>query len=522
MQRFQFGLGQWLPRYLRLVESRGEHLGPTKIAIIGGGPGGLMTAYLLEQRSHFPCEITLFEASDRLGGKIVTGQFSTAPVAYEAGAAELYDYSQLGQDPLRELIAEIGLSTRPMAGETVVLGDRILKTDADIRRELGNEAWKVLKRFNRRARSLISPAEYYESDWKTDNEDPLSSHSFRALLARVPDEMARRYIEILVHSDLATEPHQTNAMYGLQNYLMNEQDYMRLYTLNGGIERLPQELAKRISARVFLNQPVVRVERTPRDEYRVFSRRHGENLGEDFDFVVVALPNNCIPAIEWGGEPLAEAMHKHHAYYDYPAHYLRISILFERAFWRDQIAESYFILDAFGGCCVYDETSRNGSQSYGVLGWLLGGEAALTMSNFDDAVLIEKMLDSLPRSLRHGREWFLEGRVHRWVGTVNGLPGGCPAKELDSRHLSEPEQHPWLFVVGDYLFDSTLNGVMDSADVVAEWILEEIEEERLAQTNGSAVICQAETGQEPVNRRLRLAVDVIPTSRSAVEELPVS
>ena len=34
-----------------------------------------------------------------------------------------------------------------------------------------------------------------------------------------------------------------------------------------------------------------------------------------------------------------------------------------------------------------------------------------------------------------------------------------------------------LFVVGDYLFDSTLNGVLDSADCVAEWITEEAAEQ---------------------------------------------
>jgi hypothetical protein len=59
---------------------------------------------------------------------------------------------------------------------------------------------------------------------------------------------------------------------------------------------------------------------------------------------------------------------------------------------------------------------------------------------------------------------------------VNGLPAGFPAREPDSRHLPEPKEHPSLFVVGDYLFDSTLNGVLDSADVVAEWILEELDE----------------------------------------------
>lgn len=451
---------------------------PPRVAIIGGGPGGLITAYYLERRSPVPCTITLFEASPRLGGKIVTQKFNMAPVAYEAGAAELYDYSMLGPDPLRELIAEIGLSISPMAGETVVLNNRLLKTDADIQREFGETTWKALQRFKRQARAAISPAEYYESNWEEDNADPLSKHSFRALLKRVPDDTARRYLEVMVHSDLATEPADTNAMYGLQNYLMNEPDYLRLYTIDGGIERLPQELAKRLSARISLNQPVVRVEGRPQGTYRVFSRRRREVVSEDFDFVVVALPNNWIPAVEWGGPVLAEAMHRHHAHYDYPAHYLRVSLLFERPFWRDQIAESYFMLDAFGGCCVYDESSRTAAGTYGALGWLLAGDAALTMSNFPDEVLFMKMLDSLPRSLGTARDWFLEGRVHRWVGTVNGLPGGMPAREPDSRHVPEPSQHPGLFVVGDYLFDSTLNGVVDSADIAAEYIIEIVDEQR--------------------------------------------
>jgi monoamine oxidase len=454
------------------------------VAIIGGGPGGLMAAYLLEKRARFPCAITLFEASNRVGGKIVTRRFDAAPVLYEAGAAELYGYGHIGPDPLRELVEELGLPTSPMQGQTVVLGDRVLTTADDVEREFGAPTARALRHFNRRARSLISPAEYYESDWQIDNEDPLSNHSFRALLDRVEDGVARRYIEVAVHSDLATEPHQTSAMYGLQNYLINEPEYMRLYTIDGGIERLPQELARRLAARVLLNRRAVRVERTPEGRYRVVTRHHGETRADEFDFVVVALPNNWVPAVEWGGATLAAAMRRHHNFYDYPAHYLRVSVLFERPFWRDRIAESYFMLDAFGGCCVYDESSRNGGHDFGVLGWLLGGEAALTMSNFEDGELVGQMLDTLPRCLRHGRQAVLEGRVHRWVGSVNGLPGGRPAREPDSRHQPEPTEHPRLFVVGDYLFDSTINGLLDSADVVVEWILEEVAEARAVPANG--------------------------------------
>ena len=445
---------------------------PQKIGIVGGGPGGLMTAFLLEQRSNFAFDITIFEAQARLGGKIVTQQFKSAPVLFEAGAAELYDYSQLGHDPLRELVAELGFAVTPMDGKAVVFGDRIVKTEADAGREFGDAAARALKHFKRVARDAISPADYYESDWKVDNEKLLSRQNFREVLAQVEDESARRYIEVMIHSDLATEPHLTNAIYGLDNYLMNELDYMRLYSIDGGLESLPRALAGRLKANVLVNHPVVRVEKTQDALYRVFSRNGGEIRSDDFDYLVVALPNNWIPSVTWGGPVLADAMHRHHVFYDYPAHYLRVSILFEKPFWRDQIAESYFMLDAFGGCCVYDESSRNHTGSYGVLGWLLAGEAAVSMSSCDDPTLIEAVLESLPRSLRHGRQYFVEGSVRRWVGTVTGLPGGFPVRDPDSRHQPEPEDHEKLFVVGDYLFDATLNGVLDSADVVTELILE--------------------------------------------------
>jgi len=94
---------------------------PRRVAIIGGGPGGLVTAFGLERSAPARCRITLFEANNRLGGKIVTGQFESVPAAYEAGVAELYDYSHLARDPLRELIAELDLPVRPLQSESVVI-----------------------------------------------------------------------------------------------------------------------------------------------------------------------------------------------------------------------------------------------------------------------------------------------------------------------------------------------------------------------------------------------------------------
>ena len=299
------------------------------------------------------------------------------------------------------------------------------------------------------------------------------------MLAAVSDENARRYIHTAIHSDLATEPHQTNAVYGLQNYLMNEPGYMQLYSIDGGIERLTQELISRISARVLLRQPVtLRVEKIAGsdDLYRVTSRRSGETVSEDFDFVVAALPTNWLPAIDWRGSLLARAMHAHHVHYDYPAHYLRVSLLFQKPFCAtpSPAPGSCTMPSADAACMTSPPAAKRRTAKWASAAsdgcWPVKPREPRE-SRRRGAIV--QVLESLPRELRHGRDLFLEGRVHRWVGSVNGLPAGFPA-EPDSRHLPEPKEHPSLFVVGDYLFDSTLNGVLDSADVVAEWILENL------------------------------------------------
>ncbi len=449
---------------------------PLRVAIIGGGPGGLLTAYRLQQRCDVPFVATIYEASPRLGGKILTSRFASAPVEYEAGAAELYDYSRTGDDPLRRLIEDLGLSVHPMAGSAVILDDRVIGDLHDTRRQLGEEAWSALCQFDVEAKAWMTPRAFYEADWTEGPQDPKSTESFESLLARVPNAAARRYLSCLVHSDLATEPHWTSASYGVQNYLMNDPDYLQLYTIEGGIERLPRALAERLSATIRLNEPVVGVERLGDGALCLDSRRNGDIVSAVYDFVVTALPNDWLPAIDWRGELLADAMHRHHVHYDHPAHYLRISILFREPFWRECVQGSYFMLDAFGGCCLYDESARNDHASAGVLGWLLAGDAAMAYSNLSDDTLVRVALDTLPSFLRHGRSLAVEGKVHRWIGAVNGLPGGVPALDLETRHMPEPAEHRNLFVVGDYLFDATLNGVFDSADYVAEWLVEEMQE----------------------------------------------
>ena len=77
------------------------------------------------------------------------------------------------------------------------------------------------------------------------------------MLDEIKDQTARKYIAVSSRSDIATEPYLTSALNGLKNVLMNDERYIRLYSIKGGIERLIDRLVSEVSAEVRLNSPVV-------------------------------------------------------------------------------------------------------------------------------------------------------------------------------------------------------------------------------------------------------------------------
>ena len=448
--------------------ARNGRMNIRRVAIVGGGPGGLMTAHALQREARAPLAITIYEASGRLGGKVVTKSFSRRPARYEAGAAEFYDYSGVGADPLKELVLDLGLPTVSMGGSAAVMDGRLLANTDDVRDALGPAAAVALARFDRSARDAVGPRDFYRGERRPDAA--VLGGGFDALLATVRHPAARRFVERFVHSDLATEPARTTAAYGLDNYLMNDPAYMRLYAIEGGNERLVTALDARIRATRRLGHRVTGIGRAADGRLRVTATRDGMEDVDAFDAVVVALPIDHLKRVEFAGPRLAEALRRHVAHHDHPAHYLRITVLFDRPFWRPRLVDDFVMLDAFGGTCLYDESARTPGATHGTLGWLLGGDAAVEMSGLDDDALVAAALDSLPDFLAPGRRHALEGRVHRWLGAVSAMPGGPAPLPVERRHRPEPVGHPGLFLVGDYLFDSTLNGVLDSAEHVAGWI----------------------------------------------------
>ena len=162
------------------------------LAIVGGGPGGLMSAWYLKKKLGELCRITIFEASDRVGGKILTRKFDSAPAMYEAGVAEIYDYSMTGPDPLRELIQHFGLQTIPMDAEQVQLDGELLNDVPGMRRKYGAKTADAIEAFRKRCAEMVSPIEYYEGVGAHDNEHPWAYITCEELLDREVDDADRQ------------------------------------------------------------------------------------------------------------------------------------------------------------------------------------------------------------------------------------------------------------------------------------------------------------------------------------------
>jgi monoamine oxidase/SAM-dependent methyltransferase len=444
------------------------------VALVGGGPGGLMTARFIGEKMPGMCRTTLFEASERLGGKVRTGTFGAAPARYEAGVAEIYDYSMLGHDPLKELITSVcGLETVPMDGGAVVLDGEFHNDLQAIRARYGPKTVKAIETFRTRCARMLTREQYYEGTSKVDNDHPWARISQRTLLEQeVADPVARRFFRVLARSDIASEPHVTNGLNALKNMLMDVPGYIGVYAIAGGNERLIDALAARVDADIRLGHRITRIGRTEDGRYRLTFSVGGRTETRVFDMVVVSLPHNWLSTVVFEGEALDAALQDHIAHFDRPAHYLRLSVLFRSPFWRRHVTGSWFMTESFGGCCVYDEGSRLDVGGNGVLNWLIAGSDCLAWANTDPAQILAAALDGLPAVVRaEAREQVLEVKVHPFLASVNAIPGGLPVRSARRNHVPEPDQHPGLLLTGDYLFDSTLNGVLDSADFATDQLL---------------------------------------------------
>jgi monoamine oxidase len=266
------------------------------IAIVGGGPGGLMTSWHIDNKLEHEASVTIFEASDRLGGKIVTRQFDKNGALYEAGVAEIYGYGHLGPDPLHDMITGFGLKTVPMDSDTVVMDGNVMVGVEGLKQAYGSKTANSVKNFRKICAKHMTQAQYYEGVGKDDNSHPWTNINCQELLEKtVEDETARKFFKIAARSDIASEPHLTSGLNGLKNFLMDLDGYIDLYSIVGGNEQLIHHLIehnkKDKNNKVELNSRVLRSGRSENGKYYLHVQNDGKTTIREFDIVIFCLPH---------------------------------------------------------------------------------------------------------------------------------------------------------------------------------------------------------------------------------------
>ena len=207
------------------------------IAIVAGGPGGLMTLVCWNGRS-------ALLSTDVARGKPQSPVARSRPVArYRTGlvrvrVAECYAYDALDQIPLRQLITGLGLTAVPTASSAVVLTACFLHDEHEIGTHFGADAlrrWRI----SADGGALLPLASWRRGFGPDDNRHPLGLQDVRGHSRGVPDPTRAAIPQIIAHSDMATEPHLTNGLIGLRNFLKSVPVYGAQYSIEGGMEMLP-------------------------------------------------------------------------------------------------------------------------------------------------------------------------------------------------------------------------------------------------------------------------------------------
>ena len=237
----------------------------------------------------------------------------------------------------------------------------------------------------------------------------------------VDDPTAKRFFKVMARSDLATESHNTNGLNALKNFVMDVDGYIGLYSIQNGNEQLIECLQSEVDADIQLNHRVLKVGKTAAGRYQLNMMNGKGPETRDFDLVVMCLPHSWLATMGGTASSCASRWSS-----TSPISTGRRIICGSRScstrpFWGEKIPGAWFMSEAFGGCCVYNEGARHDVGKHGVLNWLIAGSDALAFANLGDQELIDAALKSLPASLGDARAHFMEGKIHRWLSSVNAL-----------------------------------------------------------------------------------------------------
>jgi len=419
------------------------------VVIIGAGISGLAAAYKLKQND---VRITLIEARNRVGGRILTYKFDDAGLTCELGA----EWVGASHERLIKLCEDFGLELLNHQFETHLSlnGEYKKAGNWDFSPEWKAKYESLLEHFNSLEEGSKEKKDFDKLDW------------WRYLVNRGISDTDLELKELLDSTDFGETIRQVSAYAGISEYAESSPKNEMDYHIKGGNSQIIFKLAEAVGNENII--PKTKVEKVEQKNDVVIVHCDNGNKYEA-DNVICTAPVFSLLKINWEpGLPKDYFDALNELQY---SRIIKTSVLFSERFWKDESLD--MITDTLPHYFFHSTKNQEGKE--GILTSYAIGDRAYVLSKMNQQKKIEEICKALKPAFGDV-EKFAERAINYYWGSDAFTQGAYAIYNkhqwLDVRETLN-KNHGRVYFAGEHLADwqGFMEGAINSGEDAADKIL---------------------------------------------------